>query len=501
MRCKACDYPLWGIQPGPCPECGTPFKPSDYEFHPNAVKFRCPDCGQTYYGTSEVGHLVPSEFDCVNCGRHLLMDEMVAEPADGVNELRTTKELHPWLDRKRIGFWASRFKTLFYALIFPKRLIKLTPTESSWFSAIKYGTMWLSICYALSLGFLVVAFSLGFLSSTGSTMVFGLIAGLVGGILGVILACLVYLLIWGLSAHAILKISGGTQHTLRRTMQAIGYAAPGHILAAIPCLGAYAIPVAWIWATVSAAIMLAVGQRVHWVRAAVAATIFPLALIGGTSAFVIWGFIATINAASNWNVTYLQTQLAPMANQLVATQPWPEHSIDLIDNTTVFTHSFVTALSHTDLQDVPLTPNANLMDYTTSSSLGQSNIRSAMPAIPPDTIAHRFGDYVFLYHGIDRATADPNLWLFVEWHDPDAFARFSWHQNSPMTSNAIGVAKLDGTIEAFTNINDPLWQQAITDQNALRAAANLPPLPDFDQVTHANPALTPAPSPAPIPTP
>ena len=80
MQCKSCEYPLWNLKARQCPECGTPFTPSEFEFVINSVRYCCPHCNQAYYGTSEKGHLVPSEFDCVTCGRHLTMDEMVLLP-------------------------------------------------------------------------------------------------------------------------------------------------------------------------------------------------------------------------------------------------------------------------------------------------------------------------------------------------------------------------------------------------------------------------------------
>ena len=86
MRCEHCGYRLWLLLSRRCPECGTEFKPSDFEFVPHAVQFCCPHCNQAYYGTSSQGHLRPIEFDCVSCGRHIHMDEMVMMPTDGVDE-------------------------------------------------------------------------------------------------------------------------------------------------------------------------------------------------------------------------------------------------------------------------------------------------------------------------------------------------------------------------------------------------------------------------------
>ena len=68
MRCKQCDYRLWNLTARRCPECGTPFLPSEFEFVPNSVQFCCPHCGQAYYGTDAKGHLVPPAFTCGRCG-------------------------------------------------------------------------------------------------------------------------------------------------------------------------------------------------------------------------------------------------------------------------------------------------------------------------------------------------------------------------------------------------------------------------------------------------
>ena len=69
MRCKTCDYQLWNLRSRQCPECGTAFRVSDYDFVPNSVQFCCPHCNQIYYGTSARGQLVPPAFTCVSCNK------------------------------------------------------------------------------------------------------------------------------------------------------------------------------------------------------------------------------------------------------------------------------------------------------------------------------------------------------------------------------------------------------------------------------------------------
>jgi hypothetical protein len=100
MRCQQCEYRLWNLTSRQCPECGTPFAPSEFDFAPNTVRFCCPHCDQDYYGTSASGHLVPDAFDCVRCHNFIRMDEMVMRPAEGVEEEDTRAECSPgWSGR------------------------------------------------------------------------------------------------------------------------------------------------------------------------------------------------------------------------------------------------------------------------------------------------------------------------------------------------------------------------------------------------------------------
>ena len=112
MKCKQCEYPLWNIAARQCPECGLPFRPSQYEFVPNSVKYCCTGCGQAYYGTDFAGHLFPPRFACVSCGKPCDMDEMVLLPAEGVREDSTLQVKNPWVERRRLGTWSAWWKTV-----------------------------------------------------------------------------------------------------------------------------------------------------------------------------------------------------------------------------------------------------------------------------------------------------------------------------------------------------------------------------------------------------
>lgn len=123
MHCTRCAYPLWNMASRTCPECGTPFKPSEFTFLANAVKFQCPHCRQQYFGTSETGHLEPASFTCVTCSNVVTEDEMVIVPADGVREEVARAADMPWT-RRESGLVAAFTRTCVEALFRPVRLVK-----------------------------------------------------------------------------------------------------------------------------------------------------------------------------------------------------------------------------------------------------------------------------------------------------------------------------------------------------------------------------------------
>ena len=130
MKCKTCQYPLWNIRARVCPECGSGFKPSDFDFVPSTVRFCCPSCSQPYYGTDDRGHLVPKSFDCVKCGHPVEMDETVLLPTEGVDEAKTQQDGLAW-ERPELGGWKRYWSTCGQALVLPHKLGAMLAQEGT----------------------------------------------------------------------------------------------------------------------------------------------------------------------------------------------------------------------------------------------------------------------------------------------------------------------------------------------------------------------------------
>jgi hypothetical protein len=153
----------------------------------------------------------------------------------------------------------------------------------------------------------------------------------------------------------------------------------------------------------------------------------------------------------------------------------PQHAIELVTNGSLGSWQFVDP-NATQLSQVPI--GNTTLDLFDSLPLSQQQIevQAAIAQLPPDTIAHRLGDYVFVYHGINIHTADSQLWLVIASPDPSANRTFS---------GVIQAGFLDGHMQYFPQ---QLFATELQSQNARRAAAGLAPLPDPSAVLHNQPA-------------
>lgn len=477
MRCKQCDYRLWNLTARRCPECGTPFLPSEFEFVPNSVQFCCPHCGQAYYGTDAKGHLVPPAFTCVRCGAAIQMDEMILLPATGLHEEQTRVSRMPWLDWRNRGLVRAWLATVGAALTTPGRLMRLLPADAP---------MWPARGFALLTLFVTATVAVG------PFMIFPLVVSPLSGavqiLLGTVIALLIAFgllslttLVWGLVTHGLLRLTGRTAGNSGRTMQAIYYSTGANILTAIPCLGVY---LGWIWWMVSAVLMVREAQRVHGGRAALAVVLPPLLALSGLVGGYVYLFVAVLRAPSTAASPIFVARQVQTATVLHAvldyaarhTGQGPLHASELVASGRLPAGHFALSKSATSTAAVPVSGTTLDALEALPYEEAQAVVAAAAAALPEGTVAHRVGDFVFVYHGADISAAAGGIWVVVA--APDALA--------DPASQALFAGHADGSI---TRIDPGGLAAALTEQNALRAESGLPPLSDPTTVTHERPAV------------
>lgn len=276
MRCTQCNYALWQIAARRCPECGSPFKPSDFDFVPNSVRFACPHCDQAYYGTAANGHLVPAAFDCVKCHQPIHMDDMLLLPTEGLEEHRTLPFDMPWLEiGKRYGRLKGWAKTVGCAMGAPGRLLSVTPRESGVFKSLLFFALTQTLVITTSGLLLFLLPIVGLLSFSGFRLDW-LVWSLGVMSLYVILPLSVLFLQTSVT-HLVVVITGKHTGDFGRTLQALAYAGGANMLSAIPCVGLYQ-PGA-IWWLVSSIFTVAEAQRIPRWRATVSVLALPVGIL------------------------------------------------------------------------------------------------------------------------------------------------------------------------------------------------------------------------------
>ena len=297
MRCKKCEYPLWNLPPGACPECGDAFRPGDFEFKIGEVRFCCPHCDQAYYGDTADGHLDPKSFECVGCDTPVEQDECVIRPLVGNDAIETT--VAPWFNDTH-GLFKRTIFTAGWAMVRPGDLARGIPGSSSPNAGIAF--LLLVNVLSLVVGFLPILFVMmavplwtGNLNTVGGPGL-GMAAGLISIFGGFTLAVSVFgVLLVGVVSHLVLRLTGPVQHGLGRTVSLAGFGSGPVIIVAIPCLGPYCgSQVSGIWAIVSTILLIAAGQRVGGGRATLAVLTVPvLAILAFIGLFALNAVVST----------------------------------------------------------------------------------------------------------------------------------------------------------------------------------------------------------------
>ena len=435
MNCKRCDYTLWNIEGRQCPECGLSFKPSDFEFSLNSVRFCCPLCRQAYYGTSNRGHLVPESFDCVACGKAITMDQMVLLPAIGVAESITRAELMPWIERAKIGRFVAWFLTLSKAISNPQRLIEITPRERPGSEAFLYAMSNLILFFFLNFSWLILPRMLVSTFLPGSTL--ATMGGSTSIVFGLaIMFCIVigFLMLQSAVAHLVISVTGGSDQPQSRTLQCIAYSSGTSVLAAIPCVGVIGMPLFLIWWIVASAMMIRTAHRVSAIRAAFAASLLPLLLtllfgltvyyraskapqrmkIAGTGAIALPGTkIGSLQPAQEAGVVKISAALVSFVKDY---NRYPTHGLELVEKNYLLLTDFALEGS---LQEAVVAGRSLAESITLTPEELKAWTDTAASGMPDKVIAHRVGDFLFTYHGLiaDSSRVDvptfPSRWICI----------------------------------------------------------------------------------------
>jgi hypothetical protein len=430
------------------------------------------------------------------------MDEMIVAPAEGITEQQTAVDRMPWLERGEGGIFKAWFATIKWAMIEPHRVIRATPADTSigraWLFGL--GTAVIFLTFGAYLPILVygtaVSFGPGQSGFSGVWFTIGGIGTIVFGSLAVGL----YILTWAGIAHGILRITGKTAHTFRRTCHAIFYSAPAGVVLAVPCCN---ILFGLVWWIASAAIMVKEAHKVHGARAAVAVFVWPVLsvyiwqvvtglqgvflaamlipmFVGGGGGPFGGGLAGGGMALSS--ETYAITQ-AVTSYGMQNNGQGPAHAIELALTGTMYLGPWGGGFCHqgtkTTPTDIPV-GDGTFKDFTSSSRSTQFGlVKDAMESIPPGIVAHRFGDFIFTYHGATLNTWDAQLWTVVMIPDPDV-------NGARAANDPIYIGTAGYTVSQITFSQLPAQ---IKQQNQHRATLGLPPLPDLTTVTHDKPAV------------
>lgn len=486
MNCQGCGYRLWNLPPGDCPECGRAFKPSDFEFRPNAVQYVCPHCEQVYYGIDPQGHLVPRAFACVSCSAALEMDRMLVRPDRAVEEDQTAKARNPWVDRRVHGFVMGWLRAVGQSLVLPHRLIASTPPDTTG-DAVSFFVVTLFAYVAVSA--LPWALFMGVIGAASGNVgdLFGFL-GVVGGFFLMAFAFgALFLAVQTCVTHVVLLLRGPLEHGWTRTLQCLCYGGAGMVLVVVPCFGFHLLPFALGWWCVSSILMLMRGQGVSGLRASVAVLAVPMVLgVAAVAGVVYVAQQMSVQAQALQQATQPQTDAlaAALSGYAAANQgQGPRHASELLVGGYATPEQFVEPFNSAQAYQVPV-GSSTLGAYWSATGAEKAQFAAeAAAALPPDVVAHRVGDHVFTYHGIALdPPPDPGLWVVVR----------SPVGNSPMVPLAgdLIVATSDGT---SVTVPAAAFAAELAAQNALRVSLGLPPLPDPATVTHEHAATAPLP--------
>ena len=298
MRCRTCEYELWNLVPGSCPECGTPWRYEEYRFRVGAAQFFCPHCEHAYSGNDAAGLPAPRTFQCAQCQQDISLASMRALPAPGINRDDAMEDRHPWMDRARLGRWRAFRQMTRRAITTPTALGAALPANLTMGGPLLFSLLcnavWIGGCVVLPMLALFVFELSGSRSSPIWTAALPmLVCGLV-----VIVGFQVAVIAWALIAHLIVRATGETAHGWRHTVAALLFASAPMVYCAVPCCGAYLGVIGLGWISIAGIFALVGAQKISAGRAA-AAVMLPVVasvlVVAGVATWGIWSVTRIVN--------------------------------------------------------------------------------------------------------------------------------------------------------------------------------------------------------------
>lgn len=428
------------------------------------------------------------------------MDDMVMLPTAGVKEEQTKIFVMPWLDASYAGKpLRAWYATMGAVVSTPTRLCRAIPEGASITKAWKFGifTILVLLCFGhgpITLFQVVLQTRLGFeaaLDLAGMSALFYIMK-----FVGVV----AFLGLWGLVAHGILKISGPTTGTIGRTYQALLYSMASAFLFGIPAIGPYLlVPIAFLWWIISSSVMLCALQNVHGFRAFLASAVPPIMSILIVIAVFVFGITRMMSGIATARLSMMTGPTSTQAITLAITEyrtdysvDGPPHAVGLVADGYLSNGNELMCMSTNTnwMVTVPGTSTGGAgPTYLTNldPSMGmtvqqiQGVAAQAAATLPPNTIAHRLGDFVYTYHGISPSEPDGSLWVVIFYPDPNGNA-------TPRIGEKLNMGLVDGSM---ITVDAGDLTAELSTQNASRATAGLPPLPDPSTITTSQPALDP----------
>ena len=323
MHCRGCNYELWNLPPGDCPECGKAWRFEDFQFRREFVQFLCPHCDCSYPGAYIASLALPHAFTCTGCQSAIELSQMCARPADGTEGSQALQKDFVWSDRRSVGRWRAFWRVIGYSLGAPSR-IGNTMTQKRGLR----GALWFSfLClFFASLNWLVlILIMFWFPSITGRSQPFSIVKEKFIVILivlaisiGLVLAQQLFFLIWALIIHALIRMTGRSRHTIGHTLSATQYCAGTFIICAVPLCGFYFSLISLVWMTVAMVSALAALHKISRWRTAFAVLAPPVVMISVSVWFVystvvgIWDIYNSRNSRTPINFPPTLTNSQPI---------------------------------------------------------------------------------------------------------------------------------------------------------------------------------------------